>query len=101
MGFSDPGWTASLVSEKRVRRVAVGWSYHNARLFIQLKGWNFRDTTIVSTEYLSGLRAVRDAEVWVVGPEWKFNPQGLTDVYDVLHWQNKTYHYGETDWLLT
>jgi hypothetical protein len=80
--------------------VVVGRSYENARLFAQLKGWNFRDTVIVSTEYYSALRAIRNTEVWLVGPEWKFQPNDLTDIYDVLQAQGLTYHYGETDWLL-
>lgn len=78
----------------------VGWSYENARLFAQLKGWKFRDTVIVSTEYYSALRAMRNIEVWLVGPEWKFRSHDLTDIYYVLQTQGLTYHYGDTDWLL-
>ena len=88
------------MSEERKRRVVVGWSYHNTRLYCQLRGWNFRDTVIVSTEYYSALRAIRNTEVWLVGPEWKFRSSDLTDIYDVLQAQGLTYRYGETDWLL-
>jgi hypothetical protein len=83
-----------------VRRVVVGWSYDNARLFVQLREWPFRDTQIVTTEYYSALRGIRNTEVWLVGPEWHYRPSALTDIYDVLTAQGLTYRYGETDWLL-
>ena len=80
-----------------MRRVVVGWSYDNARLYCQLRKWSFRDTKIVSTEYLSGLRAIRDYEVWILGPEWKFRRDDFIDIINILASQNKPYHYGETD----
>jgi ABC-type Fe3+-hydroxamate transport system substrate-binding protein len=88
------------MSVERTRRIVVGWSYENARLFVQLREWDFRDTQIVTTEYYSALRAVRNVEVWLIGPEWHFRPQALTDIYDLLNLQGLPYRYGETDWLL-
>jgi hypothetical protein len=80
--------------------VVVGWSYENTRLFVQLKEWEFRRTRIVSTNYYQALRGVRDVEVWLIGPEWKFRPSDLVDILGALDLQNLTYKYGETDWLL-
>lgn len=84
-----------------IKRVVIGWGYLNSYLFCQLKGWSLRETKIVSINYCQGLRGLGPhVETWVVGPEWKYSTNDWNDIMDVMIAQNKSYSYGDTDWLV-
>lgn len=84
-----------------IKRVVIGWDYTNARLFCHLKGWDHRETKLVSTDYFRALRGLGPhVELWVVGPEWRYSLHDWHEIMDVMSALNKSYSYGDTDWLV-
>lgn len=82
-----------------MRRLVIGWSYLNAYLFCQLKGWDPTKTKIIAgPSYHQNLRAIRGYdEVWFLGPDDMYKNTDLWDIFDALDAQYITPQYGSTD----